>query len=226
MTEATYILLVEPDPFLREMIEAGFRLFNPAFSLVKAENPETALILLRRYKIEAVITELEFPESRKRGVELLLELEEYSPQLPVIILTEASWKDFQGLVKAYAFIAKPPDMDLLLRQVNQAVQENRESILRGISLESFLQVLEVERKTCTLTVTSHQLVGRMYIHEGKLIHAETDLFESKAAAFAMLSWPDYSIKIIERCDAKPTIAERLNAILMEWCVQRDHGMID
>jgi hypothetical protein len=86
-------------------------------------------------------------------------------------------------------------------------------------------VLEVEKKTCTLTVTAGHRVGRLYIHDGLLIHDETENFESKAAAFAMLSWPDYSIRIVEKCDATPTITDRLNAILMEWCVEKDHGLL-
>lgn len=225
MIEPTHLLLIDPDPLLQEMVETGLRLFNPSFVVLKANSPERALHLLRRYKVEVVITELEFPHAAKRGVELLLDLETLSPQLPVIVLTEASLDDFRELLRARAFLAKPPDMDSLLHKVNQLVQESRESILRGISLESFLQVLEVERKTCTLTVTSGHRVGRLFVHAGTLIHAETEHFESKAAAFAMLSWPDYSIKIVEKCDVQPTITERLNAILMEWCVNKDHGLL-
>ena len=221
-SEPIYILVVDPDPFLREMIEAGFRLFNPRFLVVQADHPESALRLLHRYDVEAVITEVRFPGSRKSGSELLLDLEEYAPQLPVIVLTEASDGEVLGLVQAEAVIAKPPDMDALLKKVNRAIQQSRASVLRGISLESFLQILQVEGKTCTLKVTSGDLTGRLYIHRGELIHAETGRFEAKAAAFAMLSWPDYSITIIERCEAEPTITERLNAILMEWCVKKDH----
>lgn len=227
MSQATHLLLVDPDPLLQEMVETGLRLFNPGFVVLKADDPEAALELLRRYKVEVVITELEFPQSaaKKRGIELLLDLETLSPQVPVIVLTEASLDEFRDLLRARAFLAKPPDMDSLLHKVHQLVQESRESILRGISLESFLQVLEVERKTCTLTITSGHRVGRLYVHEGILIHAETEHFESKAAAFAILSWPDYSIKIVEKCDALPTITDRLNAILMEWCVNKDHGLL-
>lgn len=228
----THLLVVDPDPLLQEMVESGLRLFNPSFVVHKADHPAAALSLLRRYKIEVLITELELPPAapaRQSGIDLLLELERRMPQLPVIVLTEAApgeqLDEQRDLLRARAFLAKPPDMDALLRKVNQLLQESRESILRGISLESFLQVLEVEKKTCTLTITAGHRVGRLYIHDGLLIHAETESSESKAAAFAMLSWPDYSIKIVEKCDATPTITDRLNAILMEWCVEKDHGLL-
>ena len=224
MAKAIYVLVVDSDQFLQEMVESGLELFNPDYVTIKAENPETALMMLRRYPVEAVVMDIEFPHSPIHGSELLQALHDFSPQLPVIVLTEARPEELEG-VGANAFLPKPPDMDQLLNKVNQLVQQNKESVLRGISLESFLQVLEVEKKTCTLTVTAAHRVGRLYIHQGELIHAEAGELESKAAAFAMLSWPDYSIKVIEKCDAKPTIAERLNAILMEWCVHKDHGLL-
>lgn len=232
--ETLFILMIDPDALLQEMIESGLRLFNPGFVVLKAADPESALPLLQGYKVEAVIAELLLGGSLERGRRLLDELARIAPRVPVLVLTEAPLDRLPLELRAAAVLGKPPDLDSLLRRVHQLVQENRESILRGISLESFLQVLEVERKTCTLTISApgmgslgggRERVGRLYIHDGKLIHAETDDHEAKAAAFAMLSWPDYSIKIIEKCDAQPTITERLNAILMEWCVNKDHGLV-
>lgn len=219
------ILIVDPDHFMQEMIESGFRLYDPGFRILKADDPEAALQILGEHRVQLIITELHFPDARKKGVEFLLGLEDDAPHVPVIVLTEAQVEDFSDLLAATAIIPKPPDMDYLLSKVTKVLQESRESILRGISLESFLQVLEVEKKTCTLTVVSGPSTGHLYINEGELIHAETSRFDAKAAVFAMLSWPDYSIKITEHCDAEPTITDRLNAILMEWCVQKDHGLI-
>ena len=171
MAKSIYVLIVDADAFFQEMIESGLDLFNPEYVTVKAENPETALLMLRRYPIEAVVMDIDFPDSTLQGADLLQALHDYSPQLPVILLTEARPEELEG-VGADAFLPKPPDMDQLLHKINQLVQQNKESVLRGISLESFLQVLEVEKKTCTLTINSQHRSGRLYIHEGELIHAE------------------------------------------------------
>jgi CheY-like chemotaxis protein len=224
--ESIQLLLVDPDIFLQEMIESGFRLFNPKYQVVKAQNPESALLLLQRHEIEAIITELDFPGARKAGSEFLEDLGDYSPDLPIILLSERVPETLPTGRVPRAFVPKPPDMDYLLKKVHQVVQQNRASILRGISLESFLQVLEVEQKTCTLVVRSDDgRTGRLYISQGKLIHATTDESHAKAAAFAMLGWSDPEIKILEKCDAEPTITDRLNAILLEYCVQKDHGLV-
>lgn len=226
MADVTPILLVDPDPFLQEIIESGFKLFNPEWKILKADNPASALLILGKQKVELVITEVDFPDAHKTGIDFLADIADFSPQMPIIVLSEVAPEEIRGLTNSEVFINKPPDMDYLIGKAHRTIQKRRESVLRGISLQSFLQMLEVERKTCTLIITTDDhRTGRLYIANGELIHAETDHFESKAAAFAMLSWQDYSIKIIEHCDAKPTIAERLNAILMEWCVHRDHGLI-
>ena len=225
MAETIQLLLVDPDIFLHEMIESGFRLFNPKYEIVRADNPEAALLLLQRHEIEAVITEIDFPGARKAGTDFLEDLKDYSPDLPVILLAENPPEALPPSRMPKAFVPKPPDMDFLLKKVHQVVQQNRASVLRGISLESFLQVLEVEQKTCTLVVQSEGRVGQLYISQGKLIHATTEESHAKPAAFIMLGWPDPEIKILEKCDAEPTITDRLNAILLEYCVQKDHGLV-
>jgi len=229
VTSSRFILSVDPDRFLQEMIESGFRLFQPDWTLLKADDPETGLFMLRRYEVDAVVTEIELSGTGDGGVgqtgaEFLGELERSHPDVPVFILTEAPAEEVQGLTTA-DFIAKPPDMDYLIGKVHRAVQRRRESVVRGISLESFLQMLEVERKSCTLTVTSGPRSGRLYVRGGALIHAEAGNRAGKTAAFAILSWTDYRFEILDECHAEPTITDGLSSILMEWCVQKDHGLL-
>jgi DNA-binding response OmpR family regulator len=225
MHPPTFLLVVDPDPLFQEMVESGLRLHDPSLAVLKADDPTSALALMQRCEVDAVLTELDFPERDGDGVDFLLGLKKSAPRMPVVVVTERRPEVLRQGLPADAVVSKPPDMDFLLRKVDQALHERRESVLRGISLESFLQVLAVERKTCTLTVNAGRELGRLYLQDGELIHAETENSLSKEAAFAMLSWPDYTIRITERCDATPTISDRLNAILLEWCVQKDHGLL-
>lgn len=223
--DRSVLLVVDEDSMMQEMIAQGFTLYDRRFEVLDARDPEMALAILERRSVHAVLTEIEFGGGAMPGRTFLDELEQRAPQVPVVLLTGADIEELRDLVKPVAIILKPPEMDYLLRKVDQIVHQSKESILRGISLESFLQVLEVERKTCTLTITSGPSIGRLYLHEGELIHAETGSLEGKEAVFAMLGWHEYSIKIRETCDAETTIQDRLNSILMEYCVQKDHGLV-
>ncbi|MEM9554013.1 MAG: DUF4388 domain-containing protein [Acidobacteriota bacterium] len=221
------VLVVDPDAFLGEMIASGFALYDQGFRVRRVDEPTQALALLEgEGSIDAILTEVVFEGAAKRGVEFLLDLEEQYAEIPVIVLTDRPVAELQGLVRVVAFIMKPPDMDYLFRKVDQIIQQSQSSILRGISLETFLQVLEVERKTCTLTVKAGNRQGQLYLHRGELIHAEAADREAKEAVFTMLGWSDYTIQIVETCNAEPTIQERLNSILMEYCVQKDHGLLE
>lgn len=225
--DVTRIVLIEPDPFLREMIEAGLRLYDPSIVLLQAEDPEKARLWLRRYPISLVLMEVHFPveSGAMRGTEMILRLQEHLPEVPVVLLAEGPVEDYLGFKNVSSVVPKPPDMDFLLRTVTQVIQEHRESFLRGISLESFLQILELERKTCTLKVRSGGKRGLLYLRDGAPLDAVAGAIQGKDAAFAMLSWPDCSIKLIEKCDAEPKIEESLSSLLMEFCVQKDHGLL-
>lgn len=224
-----FILTVDADGLFQEMIESGFGIFKPDWTILKAENPKTARGMLRRYRVEAVLTELDFPVngSGAKGPSAAGFLEELArsfPRLPLFVLTATPVDEVPSLATA-DFIAKPPDMDYLIGKVNRAIQHNRGSVVRGIALESLLQMLEQERKTCTLIVSSDNRVGRIYLRGGTLIHAESRGSAGKKAVFTLLSWPGSSIEILDECHAVPSISEGLSAILLEWCVQRDHGLL-
>lgn len=64
--------------------------------------------------------------------------------------------------------------------------------IEGISLASFLQLLEHERKSCTLEVSNDNNSGRIYFHDGNLVDAEYGDLCGLDAAYAILSWDDAS----------------------------------
>ncbi len=48
--------------------------------------------------------------------------------------------------------------------------------IEGVTLSSFLQMLEMEHKTCIVNVTAGAETGRIFFLNGTLIDAETPLF--------------------------------------------------
>ena len=56
----------------------------------------------------------------------------------------------------------------------QGSEEHQGSSFGGVSLPSFLQMLEQERKSCTLIVNSEGRSGSFYFEDGELIDAVFD----------------------------------------------------
>lgn len=98
--------------------------------------------------------------------------------------------------------------------------------IHGISLDSFLQMAQMERTTCTLTVSTSDEVGYLYILDGALIAAETGDLESKNSVFRILSWENISIEIKNSCEkTENEINQPLMNLLMEGLRLKDDNQI-
>ena len=94
--------------------------------------------------------------------------------------------------------------------------------LQGISLDSFLQMVQMEKTTCTLKVVSGKKEGVLYILNGNLIAAATEGLENLDAACAIISWDDTLIEIENRCEkSENEINQPLMHVLMEGLKLKD-----
>lgn len=215
------ILLVDDDDLLVEMVESGLHLARPSWSVIATRHPSEALDVLQQYSaFDAIVTEALFGLSPDAGRAFIREVGERWPDLPIFVMTSLSPDAIRGLDTS-EFIAKPPDMDFLVSRVERAIRRQRESLVRGISLMTFLQILEIERKTCTLFVSHGGQVGELYFREGQLMQARLDAEQGKEALFSMLSVREHSLRMIDRCDVERTIGTSLASLLMEWAVRED-----
>jgi hypothetical protein len=97
-------------------------------------------------------------------------------------------------------------------------------LIQGISLGAFLQMVQMERKTCTLTIRSDEGIGRLYILNGDLIAAETENNRNKEAAYEIIGWDQTLIEIDDNCaKKKKEINQPLMHLLMEGLKAKDEG---
>jgi DNA-binding response OmpR family regulator len=217
------LLLVDPDDFLAEMIEHGLRLARPKWRVIVMRNPNEALALLERHsELDAILTEIVFDDSPEEGKSFITEVGRRWPDVPIFVMTARDPDEMGGLDTA-EYIAKPPDMDFLVSRIDRAIRRQRESHVRGISLPTFLQILELERKSCTVFVSHAGRVGELYFREGRLIQARSGEREREEALFELLSMREHSLRVVDRCDAEAAIATPLASLLMEWSVREDHA---
>jgi len=94
--------------------------------------------------------------------------------------------------------------------------------IQGISLDAFLQMAQMDKTTCTLTVKAGSRNGRIFVLKGELIDAETTGIEAAEAACQIISWPHVLIEIENTCLKKENrINQPLMNILMEAMRIRD-----
>lgn len=94
--------------------------------------------------------------------------------------------------------------------------------VENLTLASFLQLLEMERKTCSLAVSSNGYRGLLYLRDGHLVGAETAGLKGQPAALEIVTWENADIEISEHVPpVEPEIDATLRFLLMEGMRLKD-----
>ncbi|MGH7488775.1 MAG: DUF4388 domain-containing protein, partial [bacterium] len=149
-------------------------------------------------------------------------LREVLSHVPVLLMTEAAPGAQSQLLAFDAWVHRPPDMDELLAQTDRLLRRSRQSVVRGLSLSSLLQVIEMERKTCTLSVSWGGSHGRIGLRNGELVHAQAGRTTGKDALFEILSWATPVLTLEDRYEGPTTVTGGVQQLLLEYYVREDH----
>ena len=94
-------------------------------------------------------------------------------------------------------------------------------MLAGFSLSSFLQMLEQERKSCTLIVNSEGREGCFFFDDGMLIDAAVEDLVGERAAYTILGWEHPAFKMAGPEDRMQRIQLPLAHILLDSAKMKD-----
>jgi DNA-binding response OmpR family regulator len=221
-TSAT-LLVAEPDPLVRELLTAGLELHQPAWRVESAASAEEAADRLAGSPtVDLLILELALPDA-PRGVALVQQVRKRPLRLPVLVLTAVPEVAFRRGLDVDAMLVKPPDIAQLLPRVDRLLAANHGSVVRGIALATVLQMIEVEKMDCTLTVATAGENGRVWLRRGRLAGVETRRRRGREALFEMLDWPLPVIDVVDRCDRPSGTEQSLQELLLEHAIAKDHG---
>jgi hypothetical protein len=91
----------------------------------------------------------------------------------------------------------------------------------GVSLASFLQMLEQERKSCTLRVASGDVSGSFYFEEGDLIDAECEDIGGQEAVYILLALENPTFNVTDAEDRLHRITQPLAHLLLNAATRID-----
>ena len=114
---------------------------------------------------------------------------------------------------------KPFRIDDLANAVIQVLEQDApDGTLKGISVASFLQLIEMEEKTCFLEISSTGgEKGLFYFKDGKLYDAVYSGLKGEEAAFKLLALDKASIRLKNLSDDK--VVKRINISLMNLIME-------
>ncbi len=222
------VLIVDDDQEMLLSLKEGFDKYNSTFSVLMAGDGLVATEKLEKETISLVITDLRMP--RMDGFALLSMIMEQYPDIPVIIITGYSTPEMERLAQeggAVGYVEKPFMIDDLAKKVLATLRKESEGgTLHSVSSGMFLQLIEMEEKTCTIRLldkTSGKQ-GVLFFCDGELFDARTAGLKGEAAAYKIFSWDEVNLSIQNECRQKEQKINRdLNAILLEAMRLKDEA---
>jgi CheY-like chemotaxis protein len=215
------ILVVDADPLLREILASSLQLHDRRYRATAVADPPSAYAALAAADFDLVLAGLDLPLPSDL-LRFLGLLREALPHVPVLLMTETAPATLAPAVAYDVWVSRPPDMDELLAQADRLLRRSRQSVVRGISLASFLQMIQMERKTCTLSVSGGGSFGQLGLRDGVLVHAQAGQATGKDALFTILGWPAPVFTFEDRCEGPTTLEGEVQQLLLEYYVNEDH----
>lgn len=200
------VLLVDDDREMLLALKEGFRKYQDSFAVHLASDGLKAIESLKKNIVSVVVTDLKMP--RMDGFELLGHIREHYADIPVIIITGYSTPEMERLAReggAVGYIAKPFLIENLARQIMTTLRRESEGgILHNVSSGMFIQLIEMEQKTCTIRLED-KITGKkgiLFFHEGELLDARVDDLQGETAAYKIFFWDEVNLSIQNDCALK------------------------
>ena len=217
------VLIVDDEKSFLLSLRDGLSVNSDSYQVFTAENGREAVSVLRALPIDLLVTDLKLPEMD--GFELLAWVSRHQAQLPVIVMTAFGTPEIEArlaTMDALQYLEKPLDLNMLQEGIASGLAAGAKSYIRGITLATFLQLMSVEKKNCTLKVTSEDRSGYLYISRGELRDAEYADLSGEAAAFEIVGWEHAEIEMDGICRRQAVMINlSLEHILIEACRRKD-----
>jgi DNA-binding NtrC family response regulator len=221
------ILIVDDDPEVLSVFAAAVNATGQ-YDVLTAENGKIALELIKFIKIHVIAVDLSIPDMD--GIQFLKAIHRREPNMGLFLMTWHPASEFQRSVpdiKLGAIFEKPLDMPAVLAEIRNCLRSDPKAEIEGFSTTAFLQMIEMEEKTCTIQVRSADRFGFLFFRKGQLIAAETGEMKNEDAAYDIINWKDVTIEVTHSDHEKRTEINRsLMYILVEAARRQDEAEAD
>jgi CheY-like chemotaxis protein len=223
------VLIVDDSVMLINYIEEFFKEYEEKFKTITAKDGLEAIEILKKDTIDLLVTDLQMP--RVDGLGLLAYTHKYFPGIPCIVMSAHGTPKILEKIEPgiLQFIKKPFKANQLADIIINALKKDDDDpggTLSGISVVSFLQMVEMEDKTCICEVQSpNNPKGFFYFKGGVLHHAVFGNLKGEAAAIKLINLENPTINF-RRPPERPIprgIKRELTGLILEAVRQKDEA---
>ncbi len=220
------ILIVDDEKLFLKILVEGLknRKEMEGAEILTAYNGREAIEVLRKTPdMDLVITDLRMPEVD--GFQLISYMTKKHPNIPIIVMTAYGSRELEKTIEEkgiFHYIEKPIDFDELVQKASSRISAKQRGSLKGFKLSTLLQIMEMDKLSCTLRVSAEGKNGILFIREGQVINARTGLIEGEEAATEIITWEGGKIDIKEpEGKVEKVISKGLMNLLLEAFRKKD-----
>ncbi len=185
--------------------------------VLTASNVDETRNILNTQPVNIVVTDIRMPG--ESGLVFLQEVKSTRKDIKTVIITAKGSPDMEREVVsmgADAYIEKPFDLDYFLGILKKVMTSRGfRGLMQELTLIDVLQLLAYESGTAVVEVSSFEGVGRIWVKDGKVIHAEIGDLKGTEAFKKILSLEGGSFSVKRGVETdKQTISESLDSLLL------------
>ena len=204
------VLIVDDSIMLINYLEESFHEYEEDFRMISANDGMEAIEILKIESVSLLITDLQMPKID--GLGLLAHVTKHYPKIPCIVMSAHGTPKIIKTIRRdiLQFIEKPFTAKKLARTILSVLKRDTlDGSLSGISVITFLQMVEMEQKTCLCEVESPgNPSGFFYFQGGELFHAVCGELKGEEAAIKLINMDNPVINF--RRPPKRTIPRAIN----------------
>ena len=192
------LLVVDHDPSMRQILVGLLRSQCGFFDVASAGSLQEVSQIISAKPVDLIVTGFHLAEIA--GLHLIEKLIESRPEQKILYLTTPQRRQVRAKIKNHPsliYFDQNQNLTLLARRICSELAIDYGGRLRGVTLSSFLQLLELDGRSCLLQVSAKGKTGYLAIKDGELINAlyGSTIGDAKMAALQVLSWEDVTIEI-------------------------------
>ncbi|MBP1628811.1 MAG: response regulator [Holophagaceae bacterium] len=214
------VLFAPLDSRVRALVQQVVDVLGPDCEPRFLGGPEELLRCLERGQGDLLFVDLDLPVAEV----FLSEIARLRSAIPVVGVGTGVEPNVSGYEAHFpqcyfplmTYLPKPLEREALVQAFLGEMRQLARGVIEGLSLPSLLQMLNIERKTCTIRVSSGRRVGFFYMQGGELINARFRNVEGLDAAVRLLAADSPRAEIQSQLhDPTRRIQGRLEEVLME-----------
>jgi CheY-like chemotaxis protein len=225
VTRRKQVLFVDDDPaFLGTIRELFMEMSRGRWEVLTAESHAQALDLLRQQRMDVTVLDIGMPVMD--GPQFLRLIGRAHPGQQVVILTGRPTEEARKTCLengAVLFLEKPVQADgysavfaALDALAEGQPQSGFRGMMRRVGLHEVLQMECLSRKSSVLEIFTARVRGRIFIHDGSIVHAESGTLQGEVALYGLLALRGGDFNFLTFTEpSRRTIQGQWESLLME-----------